>query len=226
MSGAVPADPRQFADLHAIVARVASMAGIPKPRVYIINDAAPNAFATGRNERHAATAFTTGILTLLTPEELEGVVAHELSHIKNRDILVGTIAVVLAGFVAIIGDVFLRAQLFGGRSDENRSGLFAIIGIVAAILAPLAATLIQLSISRRREYLADASGALLTHKPANLASALGKLAAHHRPLAKASTATAHLFIANPFGNRRVSFAKLFATHPPLEDRIRLLLRQR
>ncbi len=227
MAGAVPADPIQFRDLHNIIENLSITAGLPKPRVYIINDSAPNAFATGRNKKHAAVAVTTGLLSILERNELEGVLAHELSHIGNRDILVSTVAVVLAGFVAIAADMFLRAQLFGGGRDreEGRAGtIFIVIGLVLAILAPIFATLIQLAISRKREYLADASGALLTRYPEGLANALRKISQFSKPMQKASDATAHLFISNPFGPKRgLGLHKLFMTHPPIEDRIKVLL---
>lgn len=226
MSGAVPADPNQFRDLHNIVENLAITAGLPKPRVFVINDQAPNAFATGRNKEHAAVAVTTGLLAILDRTELEGVIAHELSHIGNRDILVSTVAVVLAGFVSIVADMFLRSQLFGGSrdSDSKGSNILMIVGIVLAILAPIFAMLIQLAISRKREFLADASGALLTRYPEGLANALGKISAYSRPMQKASDATAHLFIANPFGPKRMSgLHKLFMTHPPVQDRVNALL---
>lgn len=226
MSGAVPADPVRFRDLHNVVENLAITAGLPKPRVYIINDAAPNAFATGRNKEHAAVAVTTGLLAILDRTELEGVVAHELSHIGNRDILVSTVAVVLAGFVSIVADMFLRSHLFGGsRDSDNRGGnVLMIVGIILAILAPIFAMLIQLAISRKREFLADASGALLTRYPEGLASALQKISQYGRPMQKASDATAHLFIANPFGPKRMSgLHKFFMTHPPVQERINALL---
>ncbi len=230
MSGAKPAPDAEFPDLHNIVENLAITAGLPKPRVYIINDAAPNAFATGRNKDHAAVAVTTGLLAGLNRAELEGVLAHELAHIGNRDILVATVAVILAGFVAILSDIFLRGHLFGGRNRNNNSrggGALAIIGLVLIVLAPIFATLIRLAISRRREYLADASGALLTRYPEGLASALEKIGAHPAPLARASDATAHLFISNPFGARAArGLHHLFLTHPPLVERIKLLREMR
>ncbi len=226
MSGAVPADPNQFRDLHNVVENLAITAGLPKPRVYVINDPAPNAFATGRDKNHSAVAVTTGLLAILDRTELEGVMAHELSHIGNRDILVSTVAVVLAGFVSIVADMFLRSQLFGGSRDSDNKGgnILMIVGIALAILAPIFAMLIQLAISRKREFLADASGALLTRYPEGLASALAKISSYSRPMQKASDATAHLFIANPFGPKRMSgLHKLFMTHPPVQDRISALL---
>lgn len=225
VSGAKPADEKEYMELHRIVENLAITAGLPKPKVYIINDPAPNAFATGRNKEHAAVAFTTGILAILDKSELEGVAAHELSHIGNRDILVSTIAVVLAGFISLLADVFLRSHLFGGGrdSDSKAGNILMIVGIVLAILAPIFATLVQLSISRKREFLADASGALLTRYPEGLASALQKISSYSRPMAHAHKATAHLFIANPFGGVGKKAASLFSTHPPVEARVQALL---
>lgn len=225
-SGAIPADPVKYLELHRIVENLAITAGLPKPRVYIINDPAPNAFATGRNKEHAAVAFTTGILSILEKNELEGVAAHELSHVGNRDILVSTVAVVLAGFISLLANIFLRSQMFGGNRDsDNKAGtVLMIVGIILAILAPIFATLIQLAISRKREYLADASGALLTRYPEGLANALRKISAYSQPMKTANDATAHLFIANPFGPGRMrGLHKLFMTHPPMQDRVNALL---
>jgi heat shock protein HtpX len=222
LSKAVAADQREFAELHRIVENLSITAGLPKPRVFIIHDDAPNAFATGRNKEHAAVAVTTGLLRILDKSELEGVMAHELSHVGNKDILVSTVAVVLAGFIAILSDIFLRSHIFGGRRDNNSGGgnVLMIVGIVLAILAPIFATLVQLAISRKREYLADASGALLTRYPDGLANALQKISASAQPMQSASKATAHLFIANPFAGKKLS--NLFATHPPMEKRIEIL----
>lgn len=224
MSGAIPADLTQYRDLHNIVENLAITAGLPKPRVFIINDDAPNAFATGRNKEHAAVAVTTGLLRILDKTELEGVIAHELSHVGNRDILVSTVAVVLAGFIAILSDIFLRSHMFRGRRDGDREGggILMIVGIVLAILAPIFATLVQLAISRKREYLADASGALLTRYPDGLANALQKISASAQPMQRASKATAHLFISNPFGAAGRKLSALWQTHPPIENRIRIL----
>lgn len=223
LSKAVPADPKEYLELHRIVENLAITAGLPKPRVYIINDPAPNAFATGRNKEHAAVAVTTGLLAILEKNELEGVLAHELSHIGNKDILVSTVAVVLAGFISILSHIFLRGQMFGGRRDDREGGgVLMIIGVILAIFAPIVATLVQLAISRKREYLADASGALLTRYPDGLANALQKIGAYAQPMKTANNATAHLFIANPFGKVGKSFSKLLATHPPIEDRIKIL----
>lgn len=223
-TGAKEADPNQFRELHRIVENLSITAGLPKPRVYIIDDAAPNAFAAGRNPKNAVVAVTTGLLSRLDRSELEGVIAHELSHIGNRDILVMTIAVVLAGFIAMLADFFLRMSFYGGGNRESRNPVMLIVGLVAIVLAPIAAQLIQLAISRRREFLADASGAILTRYPDALASALAKISAYEAPMERASHATAHLFISNPFGAHEAGkfVAKLFATHPPVEDRIRAL----
>lgn len=223
LSGAIPADEIQFKELHNIVENLSITAGLPKPRVYIINDMAPNAFATGRDKNHAAIAVTTGLLQILERNELEGVIAHELSHIGNRDILLSTVAVVLAGFITIVADMFIRSQFFGGGRDNDSKGgnILMIIGIILAILAPIFATLIQLAISRKREYLADASGALLTRYPEGLASALQKISQYGGPMKKTSKATSHLFIANPFGASKVK--SLFSTHPPVQSRINALL---
>ena len=226
MTGAKPASREEYFDLYTVTENLAITAGMPMPKVYVINDPAPNAFATGRDEKHAVVAATTGLLSMLNRQELEGVMAHELSHIRNRDILVMTVAVVLAGFVAIIADFFLRLSFFGGGDRENgkAGALFAVLAVVAAILAPLAAQLIQLAISRRREFLADSSGALLTRYPEGLASALQKISAYARPMQNANHATAHLFIANPFGARAASMMnRLFSTHPPVEERVRALI---
>ncbi len=226
MAHAKPATREEYFDFYTVTENLAITAGMPVPKLYVIDDPAPNAFATGRNEKHAVVAATTGLLAIMTRPELEGVIAHELSHIKNRDILLMTVAVTLAGFIAIIADIFLRMSMFGGNrdSDSKGSGLLMILAIVGIILAPIAAQLIQLAVSRRREYLADASGALLTRYPEGLASALQKLAVHNTPMQHTSHATAHLFIDDPFGERKANWLnRLFSTHPPTEDRIKQLL---
>lgn len=225
MTGAKPATREEYFDLYTVTENLAITAGMPMPKLYVIDDPAPNAFATGRDEKHAVVAATTGLLRILDRTELEGVIAHELSHIQNKDMLVMTVAVVLAGFLAIIADIFLRMSMFGGGSDNNRgNALIAVLAIVGIILAPLAAQLIQLAISRRREYLADSSGALLTRYPEGLASALRKIGSYSAPMRNANHATAHLFIGNPFGGKAASaMNRLFATHPPIEDRIQKLL---
>ncbi len=224
-TGAVEADPNTYRELHRIVENLAITAGLPKPRVFIVNDPAPNAFATGRNPKHSVVAVTTGLLERLDRSELEGVVAHELAHIGNRDILVMTVAVVLAGFVAMLADFFLRASFYGAGDRDARANIILMaVGFIGILLAPIAAQLIQLAISRRREFLADASGALLTRYPDALASALVKISSHEAPMERANHATAHLFISNPFGAHDMGrfVAKLFATHPPVEERISAL----
>ncbi|OGI90480.1 zinc metalloprotease HtpX [Candidatus Nomurabacteria bacterium RIFCSPLOWO2_01_FULL_40_15] len=216
-------------ELWNIVENLSITAGLPMPKLCIINDPAPNAFATGRNKEHAAVAVTTGLMTTLNKSELEGVIGHELSHIGNRDILLSTVVVVLVGFVAIVADIFLRSMFWGGgRRDSNNSGggVIMILGIVLSILAPIFATLIQLAISRKREFLADASGALLTRYPEGLASALSKISQYSRPMQHANTATAHLFISNPFGTKEgmgKKISNLFSTHPRTEERVQALV---
>ena len=223
MSGAHEADPVQFLELHRIVENLAITAGLPKPRVYIISDPSPNAFATGRDAEHAVVAVTTGLLDMLDKTELDGVLAHELSHIGNRDMLVSTVVVVLVGFVALLSDFFLRSTLWGGGRDrDNRAGaILMLIGIVLAILAPIVAQLIHFAISRKREFLADASGALLTRYPEGLASALQKISRAGIPMRRANNATAHLFITNPFAGKN-GLSRLFLTHPPTEERVKAL----
>ena len=224
--GATPADPVEYKELHRIVENLAITAGLPKPQVYIINDPAPNAFATGRDKDHAVIAVTTGLLGMMDQNELQGVIAHELSHVGNRDILVMTVAVVLVGFISVLANLFLRISFFGGGNRDNRDAgpLIAIAAILAMILAPIAAQLIQLAISRKREFLADASGALLTRYPEGLESALRKLGSYQAPMLRASTTTAHMFITNPFGAHPAGqwIQKLFSTHPPIEERIEAL----
>jgi heat shock protein HtpX len=190
------------------------------PKVYIIDDPAPNAFATGRDPNHAVVAATSGLLDMMTDTELEGVIAHELGHVKNYDIRVSMIAFALVAVVSIIADIMLRMTWFRSRDDDNDNQLFFVLGIMGAILAPLVATLIQLSISRRREYLADATGALTTRYPEGLASALQKIGQHGSALKRQNASTAHLFFANPLKKR--GFSNLFSTHPPIADRIQRL----
>ena len=226
MSGAKPVKREENLYLYRMVENLCITAGLPVPRIYLIHSPQINAFATGRDPKHAAIAVTTGSLQKLQNEELEGVLAHELSHIGNRDILVSTVVVVLAGVIAILADWALRMSFFGGHSDnDNRGGgLMLVIALLVAILAPLAAMLIQFSVSRKREYLADASGALLTRYPVGLANALEKIGNDHSHLQHAHNATAHLFIANPFKGREGTnwLVRLFSTHPPLGNRIRIL----
>jgi len=214
-------------ELFHIVENLCITAGLPMPKIYIIEDASPNAFATGRDKNHASIAVTRGLLQKLNRTELEGVIAHELSHVGNRDILLSTVVVVLVGLVALLSHWFLRFSFWGGarRGRDNREGgqigaILALIGIILAILSPLIATLIQLAISRKREFLADADGALLTRYPEGLASALEKIAADPAPLRVANQATAHLYIANPFKGKKIS--TLFMTHPPIQERIKIL----
>ncbi len=200
-------------------------AGITMPKVYIINDPSPNAFATGRDPKHAVVCATTGLLEMMDDAELEGVIAHELSHIRNYDIRLMGIVAVLVGFIAILSDLFIRINFYSDHDSDNRgNAIFLVLALVFAILSPIAATLIQLAVSRKREYLADASGVLLTRYPEGLASALEKLAHDKTPPRSASNATAHLFIENPFDNKKVKnfFTGLFNTHPPLEERIKIL----
>lgn len=227
-TGAVNIEKADNPELYRTVENLAIGGGLPMPKVYIINDASPNAFATGRDPAHASIAVTTGLLDKLNKSELEGVVAHELSHVKNFDIRLMAIAAVLVGFVAILADLFMRGLIWGGvrneREDRRAQGLFLILGLIFAIVAPVVATLIQLAVSRKRELLADASAALLTRYPEGLARALEKISSDRSPLRAATSATAHLFIVNPFKNVGVQgwFAGLFSTHPPIEERIKML----
>lgn len=228
MTGAKPISRESHRELWNITENLCITAGLPMPKLYVINDPAPNAFATGRNKKNAVVAVTTGLLAILDKNELEGVIAHELAHIGNRDMLISTMVVVLVGFVALLSDMFLRMQLFGTRDNGDRGGqaqaILMIAGIVLMILSPFIATLIQLSVSRKREFLADTSGALLTRYPEGLASALDKISNHNVPMKKVSHATAHLFISNPFGKakKRSWFQNLWSTHPPVEERIKRL----
>lgn len=225
MTGAREATRAEFPDLWNVVENLSITAGLPMPKVYVVDDPAPNAFATGRDPEHAVVAATTGLLQMLDRSELEGVMAHELSHIGNRDMLVMTVAVVLAGFLAMLADFLSRAMMYGG-DDRQKSPIFLVIGIAGIILVPIAAQLIQLAISRKREYLADASGALLTRYPEGLASALEKISGYGRPMQRVSHATAHLFIADPYGSGERTLGQkiggLFQTHPPALERIKIL----
>lgn len=223
---AQPALPSEYPDYHRVVENLCITAGLPKPKLYVLNDPQPNAFATGRNAHHASVAVTAGLLQMMDENELSGVLAHELSHIGNRDMLVSTVAVVLVGFVSIVSDIFLRSALFGRGDDrENRNPLLMVIAVALLVLAPIFATLLQLAVSRKREFLADASGALLTRYPEGLASALRKIEHFAQPLQTASTSTAHLYISNPFGPQAAKsfLTRLFSTHPPIEERIKALL---
>lgn len=226
-TGAKPITREEYRELWNIVENLAIAEGMPLPKVYVINDPAPNAFATGRDPKHAAIAVTTGLMSMMERTELEGVIAHELSHIKNRDTLVMTVVVVLLGFVTLLSDFFLRSMLFGGGNSDRDNKLGAVMviaGVALAILSPFIAQLIQLAISRKREFLADASGALMTRYPEGLASALTKISAYSQPMRTANDATAHLFISSPFGGKAFKgMHKLFMTHPPVEERIKALL---
>jgi len=211
-------------ELYRIVENLAITAGLPAPRIYIINDDAPNAFATGRDPKHSSIAVTSGLLSIMDKSELEGVIAHEFSHIGNRDSLLMVVIVVLVGVIAIASDLFFRVGLWGGFGDDDsggNNGISLIIGLVIAILAPIMATLIQLAISRKREYLADANGALLTRYPGGLASALRKISEFKKPVRYANDATSLLFITNP-RKKRSWLSGLFDTHPPVEERIKAL----
>jgi len=227
MAHAKPVDMQANPELYRIVENLAITAGLPMPKLYIIPEMQMNAFATGRDPKHAVVAVTEGLLRNLTKPELEGVLAHEMSHVGNRDMLVGTAAVILVGFISIISDMFLRSLWWGGNRRDDRGsggGIIMIIAIALAILAPISAMLLQLAISRKREYLADTSGALITRYPEGLASALTKIAKDVTPMRFAKNTTAHLWIDDPFtGQARTAWwHKLFMTHPPIEDRIRAL----
>jgi heat shock protein HtpX len=233
MAHAKPADPQEYARYHNLVEGLCIASGLPKPRLYIVEDDAPNAFSTGRNPKHAAVAVTTGLLEKMNRVELEGVLAHELSHIRNYDVLVMTLAVTMVGIVALISDLFLRVMFWtGGRAGRDDRGnnplgfVFAIFGFVLLIFAPIIAALMQMAVSRRREYLADASGVLLTRYPPGLISALEKLKDDRTSTRFASKATAHLWIEEPLdkeSNRGdTRWNHLFDTHPPIDDRIHAL----
>lgn len=233
MSHANPIGKTDNLELYRTVENLCIAAGLPLPKIYIMHESQPNAFATGRDKNHAVIVVTRGLLEKLNKTELEGVVSHELSHIGNKDMLLNTVLVVLVGIIALLSNWFLRISSFGGgRRRESRGNaagidvgtILAIAGIVAAILAPIAASLIQLAVSRKREFLADASGALLTRYPEGLASALEKISQDQSPLRVASNSTAHLYLANPFrGKENQSwFTKLFSTHPPVQERVKIL----
>jgi len=211
--------------IYRLVENLCITAGLPTPKIYVIPDPAPNAFATGRDPQHSSIALTTGLIENLENEELEGVIAHELSHIKNYDIRLMMLVIVLVGTVALISDWFLRVRFFGGRDNGSNGNnqiktILLLVGIVLAILSPLIAQLIKLAISRKREFLADADGALLTRYPEGLAKALEKISNYKTPLKKANNAVAHLYISSPFGAKtKNSLHNLFSTHPPIEERI-------
>lgn len=219
-------------EIYNLVENLCITAGLPVPKIYIIPDPAPNAFATGRDPKHAVIALTSGIIDRLEKRELEGVIAHELSHVGNRDILLGTVVTVLVGFVALLSDWFLRWTWFGGRGSDREGGgqikmIMMIVALILAILAPIAAVLMQLAISRKREFLADADGALLTRFPEGLASALEKISAYDGSVQSATRTTAHMYIITPLKGKRARgiFTKLFLTHPPVEERIAKLRAQ-
>lgn len=226
LAGAKEAKREEYFDLYISVENLSITAGLPMPKVYVVQDPAPNAFATGRDKEHAVVCATTGLLAILNKTELEGVIAHELSHIGNRDMLLSTVVVVLVGFISILSDVFRRNLFFSrGRDNDSKGGnIFMVIGIILSILAPIFALLIQLAISRKREFLADASGALLTRYPEGLANALQKISQQSQPMVRQSSAIAHLYIADPKGSK---FGKkvmgLFATHPSVEERVKALV---
>ncbi len=226
ISRAKPIAEKDNKQLYRTVENLCIAGGLPTPKIYIIDDSAPNAFATGRDPKHATIAFTSGILEKLNKQELEGVAAHELSHVGNRDTLLMAVVSVLVGTIALLADFFLRSMWYGGRDDRDfkSNQLFMILAIIAAILAPIIATLIQLAVSRRREFLADASGALLTRYPEGLASALAKISSDREPLEVANRGTAHLYIVNPLKGKNVAgfMANLFNTHPAIEARIKAL----
>lgn len=227
MHRAKPVTREEYFDLWNMTENLSITAGLPMPRLFIIEDPSPNAFATGRDKNHAVVCVTTGLMQILDKNELEGVIAHELAHVGNKDMLLSTVVVVMAGFIALLSDFFIRSQLWGGRSRNQNGGALMIVGVILAILAPFAATLIRLAISRKREFLADASAVLLTRYPEGLAGALKKIGASAAPLRHANSATAHLFFSNPFGPKRTSgLEKLFMTHPPIEERVKALLGNR
>lgn len=228
MSHARPADRKRDFDFFTVAENLAIAAGIPKPKLYVIDDTAMNAFATGRDPKHAVVVATTGILTKLDRRELEGVIAHELSHIKNFDTRLMAVVAVLVGTIVYLSDMFMRSMWWSGRrsrdSDRGAEGILLIIGIVLAILTPILATLMQLAVSRKREFLADASGVLLTRYPEGLARALERLHKDKEVLEAATNATAHLYITNPFKGKQFHawFAGIFNTHPPIEERVKRL----
>src|SRR3989344_8407079 len=228
MSGAHPADKKDFFDYYTVTENLCIAAGTQMPKLYVIDDPVPNAFATGRDTKHAVVAATTGLLERLDRAEIEGVIAHELSHVKNYDILVMTVVTVLVGTIGFAVDLIMRAMMWGGLSndDDRRPNPVAmVVFIVALIIMPIIASLIQFAVSRKREFLADASGALLTRNPEGLASALEKISSYPQQMKHATTATAHMFISNPFkqGKRsRQWLMNLFSTHPQIEERIKIL----
>ncbi|MCX6720892.1 MAG: M48 family metallopeptidase [Candidatus Staskawiczbacteria bacterium] len=229
MYKAIPIEHNKNPELYHVVENLCITAGLPLPRIYIIPEMQPNAFATGRDSKHAVVAVTQGLLNRLDKNELQGVLAHELSHIGNKDMLLATVVAVLAGVIAMLANMFMRISFFGGNrrsnDDNGKAGaILMVLGIVAAILAPIAATMVQLAISRKREFLADADGALLTRFPEGLVSALEKISSDSTPMKVTNSASASLFIDSPYkGKQKASwFTKLFLTHPPIEERIKAL----
>lgn len=228
-TGARPAEKKQYFDFYTVTQNVSIATGLPMPRLYVINDPAPNAFATGRDPKHAVVCATTGLLDRLDRSELEGVIAHELSHVKNYDILFSSLVAVLVGTLVLISDWIMRSFWWGGFSrdrdeERNTSPLFFILFIIVLIITPVIATIIQLAISRKREFLADANGVLITRYPEGLARALEKISSDPHRLHTATSSTAHLFIADPFKKKRFAswVTNLFSTHPPIEERIKIL----
>ena len=227
ISRARPVEKKDYPYLYNVVEGLAIAAGLPKPRCYIIDDTAPNAFASGRNPKNSVIVVTSGLLEKLNRAELEGVIAHEMAHIKNYDILVQTLAVVMVGIVVLLSDWILRTFLWGGRRRSSKDGgnvgaIIVVVGLILAIFSPFIAQLIRLAVSRKREFLADANGAFLTRYPPGLASALKKLDADKEPLEAANKATAHLYIVNPLKDIKGTVNKLFSTHPPIKERITAL----
>lgn len=223
-TGARPASKKDFFDFYTTAENLALASGIPMPKLYVINDPSPNAFATGRDPKHAVICATTGLLKNLDRSDIEGVIAHELSHIKNYDILVSSIVAILVGTLGIVSDWIMRSFWWKEKDDnENRSPIFMLFFIIVLIISPIVATLIQLAISRKREFLADASGVLITRNPAGLASALEKIAGYPS-MRNVSSSTAHLFIVSPLNKKSQSswLLNLFSTHPPIEERIKIL----
>ncbi|MDD5749656.1 MAG: M48 family metallopeptidase [Patescibacteria group bacterium] len=211
--------------IYRLVENLAITAGVPTPKVYIINDPSLNAFATGRDPKHSSIALTTGLINALEKDELEGVIAHELAHVKNYDIRLMMVVIICVGIITLLADWLLRSFIWGGAGrnrDSKGNPIIMIVGLALMILSPIFAKLIQLAISRKREYLADASGALLTRYPQGLAKALEKISRQSQPLKRANKATAHLYIANPFAASGKKISQAFSTHPPIEERIRLL----
>lgn len=222
LTGAKPVAKADAPQLYRIVENLSITAGLPMPKVYLINDPAPNAFATGRNPENAVVAVTTGLMEILEDEELEGVIAHELSHVGNYDIRLMAVVIVLVTVVALVSDMFLRVMWWGGDDeDSGGSPVFALIGIALALISPLIASMMQLAVSRKREYLADASGVMLTRFPDGLARALAKIDGYKGTIKRAETATAHLYFANPLKGKGIAkgIANLFSTHPPIAERI-------